>query len=97
MYMYLCICPFSVSLLYFFSFSLPSLLHVSLHTLSLSLFHSFSLQGCTVMHVSAHEGFKVGVEHILTLRPESVHDTDKMVTIYWHYNMYMYMFMCTYT
>ena len=48
------------------------------------LFYNFYLlfsQGCTVMHISASEGFICGIQHILMLRPDSVHDTDKMVII----------------
>uniref|UniRef100_A0A1X7TSI0 Uncharacterized protein n=1 Tax=Amphimedon queenslandica TaxID=400682 RepID=A0A1X7TSI0_AMPQE len=41
--------------------------------------------GCTVMHVSAHEGFQAGIEYIMSLRPESVHDTDKMGRTPLHY------------
>ena len=61
--------------------SLPPSLSLSLPpSLSPSLPLSLSPQGCTVMHVSAHEGCEAGIEYIMSLRPESVHDTDKMVT-----------------
>uniref|UniRef100_A0A1X7SS43 Uncharacterized protein n=2 Tax=Amphimedon queenslandica TaxID=400682 RepID=A0A1X7SS43_AMPQE len=43
------------------------------------------VKGCTVMHVSAHEGFQAGIEYIMSLRPESVHDTDKMGRTPLHY------------
>jgi ankyrin repeat protein len=37
--------------------------------------------GCTVLHIAAREGFIRGIQYILTLRPDSIHDTDKMVII----------------
>ena len=57
------------------------------------------------MHVSASEGFICGIQHILMLRPDSVHDTDKMViitllqglTFYTHMHMCIYDFVYHYT
>ena len=39
------------------------------------------LQGRTVLHCAAAEGFIKGIQYIISLRGDSVHDTDKMVSL----------------
>ena len=38
-------------------------------------------RGKTVMHMAAEKGSMSGCEVILKLRPDAIHDTDKMVSV----------------